>query len=347
MLKKIELSFLFLLNTLFFFFISNAKAQEIRIIDNKGTINNVRNNNVTVSAIAPIGPVENDIWFDTSTTPNEIKIYDGTTWLDIDGHRGIEGGIFFADDNDGAPIEDEAQFYWDDSNDRLYVGNLSRITNTNKLNVGGTTRTSGLNNSDGTETQPSYRFSDDSDTGMYSSDTNELSFSTAGNNALTITDDQNITIHSLDTGDETDQLVVAGTDGVLKKVELSAIVPTIYAAGKVNADGTTTAASIYNASVTKLTTNNPNGTGTGGTEGDYLITFDTALPDANYIIQLTILDCGGDCPGNTGTDYDDPGITYYSQDEFGFSVNIGDSDNGGNEKDDIDLDFMFTVIILP
>lgn len=322
-------------------------AQEIRVIDNKGTIKDVRNNNVTTSATAPSDPVENDVWFDTSITPNEIKIYDGTTWLDIDGHRGIEGGIFFANDTDGAPIEDESQFYWDNSNDRLYIGNLSRITNTNKLNVGGTTRTSGLNNSDGTETQPSYRFSDDSDTGMYSPNTNELSFATAGTNAITVADDQNVTIHSLNTGSGTDQIVVAGTDGVLKKVEISAIVPTIYAAGKVNADGTTTAASIYNASVTKLTTNNPNGTGTGGTEGDYLITFDTALPDANYIIQLTILDCGGDCPGNTGTEYDDPGITYYSQDEFGFSVNIGDSDNGGNEKDDIDLDFMFTVIILP
>ncbi|CAM1357724.1 hypothetical protein THALO_70180 [Tenacibaculum halocynthiae] len=79
-------------------------------------------------------------------------------------------------------------------------------------------------------------------------------------------------------------------------------------------------------------------------EGDYQVTFTTAMSDANYIIQLAIKDCGGNCPGNSNTNYDDPGITYYNQTASGFRVNIGDSDNGGNQKDDIDLEFMFSVI---
>jgi hypothetical protein len=82
-------------------------------------------------------------------------------------------------------------------------------------------------------------------------------------------------------------------------------------------------------------------------EGDYQITFSTALPNANYIIQLSTIDCGGDCPGNTSANYDDPGITYYNQTTTGFRVNIGDSDNGTTQKDDIDLEFMFTVITIP
>ncbi|MFD2590846.1 hypothetical protein ACFSTE_08380, partial [Aquimarina hainanensis] len=78
-------------------------------------------------------------------------------------------------------------------------------------------------------------------------------------------------------------------------------------------------------------------------EGDYNVTFTTPMPDAHYIIQLTILDCGGNCPGNSNANYDDPGITYYNQTANGFSINIGDSDNGANQKDDIDLEFMLTV----
>ncbi|WP_438422355.1 hypothetical protein [Aquimarina macrocephali] len=100
--------------------------------------------------------------------------------------------------------------------------------------------------------------------------------------------------------------------------------------GKVAGNGT--AAKILNATVSRIN------------EGDYQITFTSPMPDDDYIIQLAIVDCGGDCPGNTGANYDDPGITYYSQTTAGFRVNIGDSDNGTNQKDDIDLEFMFTVL---
>lgn len=103
----------------------------------------------------------------------------------------------------------------------------------------------------------------------------------------------------------------------------------VVALGKVNGNGS--AAKIQGATVSRLN------------EGDYQITFNTPLADANYIILLTTLDCGGDCPGNSGQDYDDPGATYYDQATTGFRVNVGDSDNGTTEKDDIDLEFMFTV----
>ena len=109
--------------------------------------------------------------------------------------------------------------------------------------------------------------------------------------------------------------------------------PMIYSTGKINGDGT--AAAIYQATVSRIN------------EGDYQITFTSALGNSNYIIQLVTLDCGGDCPGNTGANYDDPGISYYDQQTSGFKVNIGDSDNGATQKDDIDLEFMFTVITLP
>jgi hypothetical protein len=117
--------------------------------------------------------------------------------------------------------------------------------------------------------------------------------------------------------------------------------PSIYATGKVVIEyvGTpgvdATNSSLYQTTVTRIN------------EGDYQVTFSTALANANYIIQLSILDCGGDCPGNTTANNDDPGITYYNQTAAGFRVNIGDSDNGSTPKDDIDLEFMFTVILIP
>ncbi|MGJ8685720.1 MAG: beta strand repeat-containing protein, partial [Nonlabens sp.] len=112
--------------------------------------------------------------------------------------------------------------------------------------------------------------------------------------------------------------------------------PTIYAAGKMSGAGTL----LSDFGVNTATTTRLN-------EGDYRINFTTALPNANYIIQLTILDCDGNCPPAGGSNYDDPGITYYGQDVNGFNVNIGDNDNGASPKIDIDLEFMFTVIRLP
>jgi len=129
---------------------------------------------------------------------------------------------------------------------------------------------------------------------------------------------------SADTGNQ----ITSGSDG---GAFLS--LPSTYAVGKINGDGT--AASIYGATVARID------------EGDYQVTFANAAPNVNYVVQLTTFDCKGDCPGNSTDNYDNPGITYYDQLATGFKVNIGDSDNGAIEKDDIDLEFMFTITVMP
>ena len=78
------------LNTLFLTcalaVISIANAQEVRVIDNKGTIKIVNNNQViTDTALPTTGyvPFKGDVWFDTSFTPTQTKIYNGSSWVFI------------------------------------------------------------------------------------------------------------------------------------------------------------------------------------------------------------------------------------------------------------------------
>jgi hypothetical protein len=129
----------------------------------------------------------------------------------------------------------------------------------------------------------------------------------------------------------------AGFDAVGNVVE----VPVVYAAGKVNANGSV--ASIYNARVSKISSNNAGSYNDNDHRGDYEIIFTIPLPDDKYIIQLTMQDCGGQCKRG-GRTYDDPGITYYDQTNRGFKVNIGDNDNDEISRADFDSEFMFTVI---
>ncbi|PRP66355.1 hypothetical protein [Nonlabens agnitus] len=104
--------------------------------------------------------------------------------------------------------------------------------------------------------------------------------------------------------------------------------PQIVAAGVVNAAGI--ALKINGATVSKINV------------GDYQVTFTTARPSANYVINIATLDCGGNC--QNGTTYDDPGITYYNRTATGFRINIGDNDNGVSARLDTDLEFSFSVI---
>ncbi|RZN82783.1 MAG: hypothetical protein EVB11_07190 [Winogradskyella sp.] len=66
---------------------SVANAQEVRVIDNKGTIQQIRNNQVTVSTTAPTNPLEGDVWYDTNTTPLIVKIWDEPSgqWEEVPG----------------------------------------------------------------------------------------------------------------------------------------------------------------------------------------------------------------------------------------------------------------------
>ncbi len=97
----------------------------------------------------------------------------------------------------------------------------------------------------------------------------------------------------------------------------------IKAMGKVNSDGT--AANIKNASSSRTNT------------GRYSITFTNSMPDANYVIILTVID-------ENGANRDDPGITYWNQTSSGFQVRIKDSDNGGTDGVYINSEFMFVVL---
>ncbi|OAB78694.1 hypothetical protein [Cochleicola gelatinilyticus] len=102
--------------------------------------------------------------------------------------------------------------------------------------------------------------------------------------------------------------------------------PITVAAGLVEGNGN--ALKIYGATVSRIN------------KGNYQVTFSSPRSSNNYIINLASADCNdaGDC------DYDDPGITYLNRQTTGFRVNIGDSDNGGTAKEDIDLEFTFSVI---
>jgi hypothetical protein len=60
------------------------QSQINRVIDNKGTIVMVKNNQVTTAATAPANPLENDIWIDTAS--NTLKIWEEGTvpaWKEI------------------------------------------------------------------------------------------------------------------------------------------------------------------------------------------------------------------------------------------------------------------------
>lgn len=98
----------------------------------------------------------------------------------------------------------------------------------------------------------------------------------------------------------------------------------IAATGKIFGNGTA-AKTPFNSTVTRLS------------RGRYRVDFTTAMPDANYIIQLTIRDSNG--AGND--DYD---ISYNTQTTTSFIVEIGDNDNGGNNRANRDNEFTYVVI---
>ena len=90
-------------------FISIANAQEVRVIDNKGTIKIVNNNQVTTATTAPTDPLEGDIWVPTRGTPTQTKIinvWDGSSWIYDRRHifsigEVVNGGVVFWVDSTG------------------------------------------------------------------------------------------------------------------------------------------------------------------------------------------------------------------------------------------------------
>ncbi|AIY13294.1 hypothetical protein M667_08755 [Cellulophaga baltica NN016038] len=277
---------------------------------------------------------------------NQTLITNGTgavAWVDSSTlqHTGTEGSLFFAG-SDGSPTENNGQVFFDASNNRFGIG-----TNTpdNKLQVTGAIRSQGFLNSDGNANEPAFRFSGDTNTGMYRRAADEIGFSVGGNDAIIIDEPSTGNTHVIITqsleleGTLTDTSNSAGTAGqVLTStatgtawidpalVNAGANSSPIKAIGKIAADG-----SILKATTGVIITKNLN-------TGHYTVTLPVgATTDANYIIQLSQ-------PGRAGEGNDDPGISYSNQTTTSFDVIIGDNDNGGGERIRFDSEFMFTIL---
>ena len=323
--------------------------------------------------------------FDNTT--NELEFTDETgtpNAVDLSSlvHTGTQGSVFFAG-ADGNPTEDNDEVFWDETNNRFGIGTN---TPTNKLQVSGAIRSAGFLNSDGNAGEPAYRFTDDTNTGMYSPAADEIGLTVGGIEAINIDEtsgattvrinetidldgpllDENdsagtpgqvltatatgtewtdtavetvttfvqddtsptgeITYTDEDGNPSTAQVVSADTDNDIQVGTDGGafFMSPVKAMGKVNADGSTNKAPL-NATVSNIGV------------GSYQITFANAMPDGDYIIQLTIRDSAG--VGND--DYD---LSYSAQNANGFVVQVGDNDNGGSDRAPRNFEFMFTVL---
>ena len=180
---------------LFLCFVNQSFAQEVKVIDNKGTINNINNTRVfTGTKPANADAVTGDIFFDTYPNPTSIEIWDGvnTEWRPITSnttHTGTTGSVFFAN-TDGTPTENNSQVFFNNTNNRFGIGTN---TPTNKLQVTGAIRSAGMLNSNGNAGEPAYRFNNDTNTGMYRPAPDELSLSAGGIEAINIDETANVT----------------------------------------------------------------------------------------------------------------------------------------------------------
>ncbi|MFI8603098.1 beta strand repeat-containing protein [Cellulophaga baltica] len=203
--------------------LANDAVTSVKIIDAAVSTDKILNETIINADVNPLAAIDGSkispiFTADVSTTgtltttgtatigANTITNVDGTvgqilttdgagvaTWEDpaTSIPMGTAGSIFFSDGASGL-LENNSQLYWDEANTRLGIG--TNINLDNELTVDGTTRTSGLNNSPGTTGQPSYRFTDDSDTGMYRDAADQLAFTTGGTEALRIIANQNVGI---------------------------------------------------------------------------------------------------------------------------------------------------------
>ncbi len=141
--KTIQTTFLIL--ALFVF--PMLKAQEVRVIDNKGSISVIRNTTLFSGTVAPASPLLNDVWFDISDiSHHKVKVWDGSSWKEIT-FTGSPGSVFFAGP-DGVPTQNNGQFFWDDAHHRLGIGTVAP---SRSLDVNGYARIRSMDVSESTD----------------------------------------------------------------------------------------------------------------------------------------------------------------------------------------------------
>ena len=252
-LKRISIIFVLLLMV-----ISSGYAQ-VRFIDNKGTINTISgtpsspNSTITLSG-TPLNSIFYNVGFDISPSPSFLtkmvlitNISGDVVWVTQASleHTGTAGSIFFADAVTGAPTENNAQFFWDATNNRLGIGTN---TPTHKLQVVGQVRATSMANADGTAGSPAYRFWNDGNTGVFRAAADQLGFTTGGTEVFRIDASQNVGIgttnpdnrlHVTATSDPikleglqnqaTDSILMVNGNGVAKYMSTSALADSINA----------------------------------------------------------------------------------------------------------------------
>ncbi|MCR1026540.1 hypothetical protein NQT66_17085 [Cellulophaga baltica] len=201
--------------------IANNAVTSAKIIDAAVSSNKILDGTIINADVNPLAAIDgskiNPIFTDDISTTGTLTTA-GTATIGANTITNVDGTAGQILTTDGAGVatwEDTAVNNLSSSNlvqtaseDRTYDLNGSDLffigtgsvaigpdaPGTNKLRVDGTTRTSGLNNSPGTTGQPSYRFTDDSDTGMYRDAADQLAFTTGGTEALRIIANQNVGI---------------------------------------------------------------------------------------------------------------------------------------------------------
>lgn len=290
-----------------------VSAQNVEAIDRKGTVVSVKNNRVTTSATPPVGPVENDVWLDSSDSGNtRPKVWTGNAWASLD-YSGTPGSIFYtgADNN---PTQDNSNLYWDSNNSRLGLGTNGPSA---KLDVNGSTRIRNL---------PAGNSSDQVITTDTNGNLRKMPFSSM-ETKTTISQNTTTGVITHNSEDGTSQNVnvvsananngiTVGTDGGA------------YYNNPIKAYGILTPASnSFNAIGISGAVKNGN--------GRYTFTFSTPRFTNNYPIQLTVLD-------NTGINTVHIYVT--AQNSTSFTMAIVDDSGFLGADTYVDKTFYFTVL---
>ncbi|NHF61386.1 hypothetical protein FK220_018680 [Flavobacteriaceae bacterium TP-CH-4] len=130
----------------------------------------------------------------TSITDNDDGSYtyraeDGLETLITTGilggdHIGTAGSVFFANSSTGAPFEANDDFFWDNTNKRLGIGTN---TPTNELEVDGIIKSGRISNSVGTADFPSYHFTTNFNSGMFSPASGAMALASEGQEVVRVT----------------------------------------------------------------------------------------------------------------------------------------------------------------